>query len=239
MEDFMIEQDNSCETINEETLLELSQLREIVEEQRRVMSTLTNVYSERTMKGLDIALKVKTIDDFKQDHGCSDEQACKAFNISRMTLFRYRKEIVNYSESDLSLITDSKRTKALQQEDFQQNTILRYLTPNSDEYLKYYPSVLYVVYFFHNSSDDLLYVGRTNNFCIRWKDHCNSDKPMHEVSYVNVHIFDTKQEMYFYETQKIAELNPLWNKSILSDTISVYNMSPKEVHRFVCKIPEK
>ena len=120
-----------------------------------------------------------------------------------------------------------------------QKSVLKYLTPKSVSCMEYYPSILNVVYFFYNTDNDLLYIGRTNNFCTRWKDHCNSNKTMCEVTSVNVHVFDTKQEVYFYEIQKIAELNPLWNKSILSTTVSVYNILPRDVHSFVCKIPEK
>lgn len=220
---------------NESRLLDkIEQLQVVVEEQRRVIDAITDVYNDDVMKGLDILSKVRAIDTFKEEHNCSDEQACRVFNISRMTLFRYRKSLENPDE-DISVVGTSLQ----KQDGTQQKVFLKYLTPVADDYLLQYSSIINVVYFFYNKNNDILYIGRTNNFCTRWKYHCGSSKPMHEVTEVKVNVFDTKQEVYFYEMQKIAELNPLWNKAILSTTVSVYNILPRDVHSFVCKITEK
>lgn len=87
-------------------LIEVEQLKAVVVEQRRVIDAITDVYNDGVMKGLDVVRKVKAIDAFKQEHSCSDEQACKVFNISRMTLSRYRKDIENTVDRE-SPIDDS------------------------------------------------------------------------------------------------------------------------------------
>lgn len=87
-------------------LIEVEQLKAVVVEQRRVIDAITDVYNDGVMKGLDVVRKVKAIDAFKQEHNCSDEQACKVFNISRMTLSRYRKDMENAVDRE-SPIDDS------------------------------------------------------------------------------------------------------------------------------------
>ena len=84
----------------------------------------------------------------------------------------------------------------------------------------------HVVYFFYNSAKELVYIGRTDQFKNRLAQHWDSDKEMKEVAYVELRIFDTKHEVMFYETQKIIELQPKWNKAGLSLSPSKQNLEP-------------
>lgn len=114
----------------------------------------------------------------------------------------------------------------------------KYLTPeNTDDLLKYNKNVS-VVYFFYDVNMVLLYVGRTINFVTRWKDHWYSNKDMKRIDSVCLHVFETRQEMLYYEIQKINELKPLWNVSDTQGSVSRYEMQPAEVNWFSCNSDE-
>lgn len=114
----------------------------------------------------------------------------------------------------------------------------RYLSPTDNESLPKYTSKINVVYFFYGSEHELLYVGRTNDFVKRWYDHCNSEKQMHLVKSVAVHVFSTKSEVMFYEAEKILELEPLWNVAGRDGVVSGYKMFPESVDTFSCNIKQ-
>lgn len=95
-------------TTEDELILEIEQLKKIVAEKERVISELTSIYNDGLVASLDITRKVKAIDDFKKEHSCSDDQACKVFKLSRMTLSRYRKELKEAADR-VNAIDDSTR----------------------------------------------------------------------------------------------------------------------------------
>lgn len=113
----------------------------------------------------------------------------------------------------------------------------KYLTAENQDKLSKYSNPQNVVYFFYDVNGILLYVGRTINFVTRWKDHLNSSKDMCKIESVCLHVFGTKQEMLFYEIQKINELKPLWNVADTEGSVSPYDMKPLEINWFSCEIP--
>lgn len=68
-----------------------------------------------------------------------------------------------------------------------------------------------LVYFFVCEDGMVVYVGRTDRFATRWKQHLMSDKAMHLVHRVELHVMDSDAEAHFYETEMILKYGPLWN----------------------------
>ena len=94
----------------------------------------------------------------------------------------------------------------------------------------------HVVYFFYGISDELLYVGRTNNFKKRWNQHLQSEKDMPQIHRVCLHLFDTKPETIFYEAQKIAGLQPKWNISGMDGKVARNTIKPWYEVWFDCRM---
>ena len=95
-------------TTEDELILEIERLEKVVAEKERVINEITSIYNDGLAASLDISRKVKAIDDFKKEHNCSDDQACKVFKLSRMTLSRYRKELKEAADR-VNAIDDSTK----------------------------------------------------------------------------------------------------------------------------------
>lgn len=94
----------------------------------------------------------------------------------------------------------------------------------------------HVVYFFYGADNVLLYVGRTNNFKSRWKQHMQTDKDMKKIKRVCLHIFETKPETIFYEAQMIVAHQPVWNKAGLLGKMSKHSIEPVDIVWFDCNL---
>lgn len=77
----------------EQLLLEIEELKVQVAENRRIVEEMTSLYNVVLAEHKDKLSTITAIDAFKQEHNCSDEEACKVFKLSRSTLKRMRKEI--------------------------------------------------------------------------------------------------------------------------------------------------
>lgn len=86
-----------------------------------------------------------------------------------------------------------------------------------------------LVYFFVCENGMVIYVGRTDRFLTRWKQHMMSDKAMHLVHRVELHIMDSDAEAHFYETEMILKYAPLWNSIGRRAKPSKYSVMPVSV----------
>ena len=121
-------------------------------------------------------------------------------HMGRMTEIEIQYEFGRLHAAGHKFDTSFTKFSGLTCEDLSYDT--RYMLNNTE---------CHVVYHFYGEGDKLLYVGRTNSFNSRWSQHLASDKEMHKVVKVEFHLFETKSETMFYETQKIAILAPPWN----------------------------
>lgn len=69
-----------------------------------------------------------------------------------------------------------------------------------------------LVYLFVCENGMVIYVGRTDKFATRWKQHLASDKALHLVHRIELHVMDSDAEAHFYETEMILKYQPIWNK---------------------------
>jgi hypothetical protein len=77
----------------EQLLEENERLRLELEEKTRMLSEITKLYDE-PLKGKKDKLDIlKAVDEYKNEHSCSDDDACRFFDISRSTLKRMRKDV--------------------------------------------------------------------------------------------------------------------------------------------------
>jgi hypothetical protein len=93
---------------------------------------------------------------------------------------------------------------------------------------------LYVCYFFYGAEDELLYVGKTNNFFTRWSDHVKT-KDIAQVARVELHTFESSPDVLFYETQMILERQPKWNVQGKSGHKSKFSIEPLAVLHIMAK----
>ena len=90
-----------------------------------------------------------------------------------------------------------------------------------------------VVYEFYNKQDEIVYVGKTTNFCSRWSMHFRSDKPILDVVRIVIKTYSNYAEASFVEAQQIAKLKPAWNKQGKDEKISRKKMKHKEIFSLV------
>lgn len=79
----------------EQLILENEQLNLELKEKTRMLSEITKLYDEplKVRKGkIDL---VASVEAYKEEHHCSDDDACSFFDISRSTLKRARKELTD------------------------------------------------------------------------------------------------------------------------------------------------
>lgn len=86
-----------------------------------------------------------------------------------------------------------------------------------------------LVYFFIAETGMVLYVGKTDKFAARWKQHIMSDKAMHLVHRVELHVMESQAESVFYETEMILKYAPLWNSIGRHATPSKFSVYPCEI----------
>jgi hypothetical protein len=89
-------------------------------------------------------------------------------------------------------------------------------------------SANYLCYVFYDSSNTILYVGKTNSFITRWSDHVKN-KDTSRIERIEFHTFDSHPEVLFYETQLIIENQPEWNKRDTGGKKASFNLQPLEV----------
>lgn len=78
---------------------------------------------------------------------------------------------------------------------------------------------MYGIYNIYNNND-LIYIGKTNNFYTRLKNHIAQQPWNNEITHIAIAECKTKVDMDLYEKYYINKLNPKYNKAI------VYNESP-------------
>lgn len=85
-----------------------------------------------------------------------------------------------------------------------------------------------VCYFFFGEDDKLLYVGKANDFYIRWTEH-KKLKDISKIKRLEFHVFHSLPDVVFYEAQMILALRPLWNKKDTKGTMSSITIAPAEI----------
>ena len=80
-------------TTEEQLIIEVEQLRQELAEKNRIIAEITKLYDQPLIELKSKEETIKAIADFKQQHNCNDEEACKVFKISRATLKRMRSEV--------------------------------------------------------------------------------------------------------------------------------------------------
>lgn len=80
-------------TTEDELIVEVEDLTLLLNERNRMLSEIMHLYNQpfepEKLKGSAL---LEAVEDFKVQHNCTDEAACKVFNVSRSTLARLRKE---------------------------------------------------------------------------------------------------------------------------------------------------
>lgn len=77
----------------EQLILENEQLTLELKEKTRMLAEITKLYDEPLKVRKDKLDLVASVEAYKQEHNCSDDDACAFFDISRSTLKRARKEL--------------------------------------------------------------------------------------------------------------------------------------------------
>lgn len=88
-------------TTEDQLIVEVEQLKRELAEKNRIIAEITNLYDQPLLEYKTKLDTIKAIADFKTTHNCSDEEACKVFNISRATLKRMRAEVKEVSANSL------------------------------------------------------------------------------------------------------------------------------------------
>lgn len=79
----------------EQLIVEIEQLTLELTECKRVIAEMTHIYNEPLIAKRDKQKTIDSIDAFKKEHNCTNEEACKVFDISVSTLKRMRKELLD------------------------------------------------------------------------------------------------------------------------------------------------
>jgi hypothetical protein len=85
-----------------------------------------------------------------------------------------------------------------------------------------------VCYFFYGEDDKLLYVGKANDFFVRWNEH-KKQKDISKIKRFEFHAFDSLPDALFYEVQMILALSPKWNKRDTKGTKSNFSIAPASI----------
>lgn len=81
-------------TTEDQLIVEIEQLTLEVNEYKRIVAEMTNLYDEPLIAKREKQEQVDAVDAFKKEHNCTNEEACKVFNMSISTLKRMRKELL-------------------------------------------------------------------------------------------------------------------------------------------------
>lgn len=85
-----------------------------------------------------------------------------------------------------------------------------------------------VCYFFFGENDELLYVGKANDFFERWNEH-KKQKDISKIKRFEFHEFNSLPDVMFYEAQMILGLSPKWNKKDTKGTMSSLSIAPVSI----------
>lgn len=86
-----------------------------------------------------------------------------------------------------------------------------------------------IVYEFYDKYGELVYIGKTTNFCSRWSIHLRSDKPILELGKIVIRAYDSYSEASFVEAQEIAKYKPSWNVHGKEESVSQIDIQHKEI----------
>lgn len=68
--------------------------------------------------------------------------------------------------------------------------------------------------YFYYIDDKLMYVGRTKDVWLRYKQHCNEKEKYNKINKIKVAQCQTKTDMIFYEIYYINKFLPPWNSAM-------------------------
>lgn len=78
----------------EQLIIENEQLTLELTECKRMLSEITQLYDVSLTEHRSKQQVIDAVNNFKVEHSCSDEEACKVLNISRSTIKRMRKDVL-------------------------------------------------------------------------------------------------------------------------------------------------
>jgi excinuclease UvrABC nuclease subunit len=90
---------------------------------------------------------------------------------------------------------------------------------------------MYGVYKIYNN-DDLIYIGKTNNFYTRIKTHLAQQPWKDKITHIAIAKCKTKVDMDLYEKYYINKLNPKYNKAIVYNEIPTFAVEELNFEKF-------
>lgn len=90
---------------------------------------------------------------------------------------------------------------------------------------------MYGIYSIYNN-DNLIYIGKTNNFHTRLKTHMSLQPWKHDITHIAIAECKTKVDMDLYEKYYINKLHPKYNKALVYNEIPTFAVEELSFKKF-------